>query len=454
MTTNDVSIGIRVTAEGLDSVRQVNDELKKLGQTTDDGVKKSGKKTEAEKAAVKVDKEWASTMRDTRAITGIIGADFLVAASAIGAVASVLGASVVSANSLWLGLGGLAEALNRYTGAQATQNDALALGMELADKYGLSIADVTSNLAPLLKVTHDENAALGLFNLAVEAHKASGKDLSEIIKEMAGAIDGSVKVFDANRQQMVNSTDAAKTLAAQIRDTGTAFTSTSTDINDRFIGMLKDMAGALGTAVKAAFTYLVEAPIVYGDKFLGNFADWLVTAGAWVYDHTKTAMESALRLAFHAVGDGIKGLIGAEWNIWDWIWEKGKEAALRIGTTLKDAFVDAFKVIANAIIWVINKIVDALDLIHVEIPSWVPGLGGKSFGISIPNVPTLAEGGITNGPTLAMVGDNPGGREAIIPLDRAGGLGSTINLYLSDGTPLAQWLWNEMDAKVRQRGGK
>jgi hypothetical protein len=32
-------------------------------------------------------------------------------------------------------------------------------------------------------------------------------------------------------------------------------------------------------------------------------------------------------------------------------------------------------------------------------------------------LPRFAKGGITDGPTLAMVGDNPGGREAVIPLD-------------------------------------
>lgn len=35
-----------------------------------------------------------------------------------------------------------------------------------------------------------------------------------------------------------------------------------------------------------------------------------------------------------------------------------------------------------------------------------------------PTIPALASGGITTGPMLALLGDNPGGREAVIPLDR------------------------------------
>lgn len=40
-------------------------------------------------------------------------------------------------------------------------------------------------------------------------------------------------------------------------------------------------------------------------------------------------------------------------------------------------------------------------------------------------IPSFAEGGVTKGPTLAMVGDNPSGKEAMIPSELWGKLGST-----------------------------
>lgn len=43
--------------------------------------------------------------------------------------------------------------------------------------------------------------------------------------------------------------------------------------------------------------------------------------------------------------------------------------------------------------------------IHVSVPLF-------------PTIPQLAGGGITTGPMLALIGDNPGGREAVIPLDK------------------------------------
>ena len=47
----------------------------------------------------------------------------------------------------------------------------------------------------------------------------------------------------------------------------------------------------------------------------------------------------------------------------------------------------------------------------------------------------LAEGGIVNGPTLAMIGE--AGPEAVIPLNRAGVLGNNITINVNGGDPNA-----------------
>jgi phage-related protein len=48
-----------------------------------------------------------------------------------------------------------------------------------------------------------------------------------------------------------------------------------------------------------------------------------------------------------------------------------------------------------------------------SVPSWIPGMGGKSF-----KIPYMAAGGIVNRPTLALIGE--AGPEAVIPLDQMG----------------------------------
>lgn len=70
---------------------------------------------------------------------------------------------------------------------------------------------------------------------------------------------------------------------------------------------------------------------------------------------------------------------------------------------------------------VINAVVDFLnDHLPHSLNTHIPGVGTVSL---FPTIPRLAGGGITTGPMLAVIGDNPGGREAVIPLDRAGILG-------------------------------
>lgn len=66
---------------------------------------------------------------------------------------------------------------------------------------------------------------------------------------------------------------------------------------------------------------------------------------------------------------------------------------------------------------------------QITVPDWVPEFGGKTFGINIPNIPALAQGGIVSSPTLAMIGEG-NEPEAVTPLSKlrqfmSGGAGSS-----------------------------
>jgi phage-related minor tail protein len=56
--------------------------------------------------------------------------------------------------------------------------------------------------------------------------------------------------------------------------------------------------------------------------------------------------------------------------------------------------------------------------------------------VKFPKIPALADGGIVTGPTLALIGE--AGPEAVIPLDRAGGMGGgNVTINVNGGDPQA-----------------
>ena len=53
----------------------------------------------------------------------------------------------------------------------------------------------------------------------------------------------------------------------------------------------------------------------------------------------------------------------------------------------------------------------------------------KESGAALRGIPFMADGGIVNSPTLAMIGEK--GSEAVIPLDKMGGFGTTVNINVA-----------------------
>lgn len=72
--------------------------------------------------------------------------------------------------------------------------------------------------------------------------------------------------------------------------------------------------------------------------------------------------------------------------------------------------------IVSVTIKVVNGIIGALNKISVPVPDWVSGIGGKTFGFNLSKVamPQFAQGGFTNGPSIA----GEAGTEAVISFQR------------------------------------
>jgi len=126
----------------------------------------------------------------------------------------------------------------------------------------------------------------------------------------------------------------------------------------------------------------------------------------------------------------------------------GVTTSLDFLTSYFEGVLNIYKNIFNAIAKLWNNTIGKLSF---KFPDWVPGFGGKGF--SVPNIPMLAEGGIVNSPTLAMIGEK--GPEAVVPLNRNNGVGGiTVNVNggLSTSAEIGQAVVNAIRAYNRSAG--
>jgi len=124
-------------------------------------------------------------------------------------------------------------------------------------------------------------------------------------------------------------------------------------------------------------------------------------------------------------------------DAWKSLWES-------IGGTVVGVWEGIKNTIKNSINWIIEKINGFINKVNeiAKAGNVIPGVSVPQ----IPNIPMLANGGIVNRPTLAMIGE--AGPEAVVPLNR-GGIGRGINIYISGNTVVGR---NGMDEFVKLIG--
>lgn len=177
------------------------------------------------------------------------------------------------------------------------------------------------------------------------------------------------------------------------------------------------------TALGAAVAFLTS-PIGLAVAAIAG----LIAAGVWLYKNWDTVKAKAVEIGaflgnkWAEIKNTVSGYVGQLGDFVSNVWTKIKDGAISLGTGVKDAFVNAFAPIAgiikapiNTAIALINKAIAGINAIGFTIPEWIPGIGGKAFSVSIPNVPMLAKGGFTNG--LSIAGE--AGQEAVISFDPA-----------------------------------
>lgn len=212
-----------------------------------------------------------------------------------------------------------------------------------------------------------------------------------------------------------------------------------------FIGMwegIKETVGSIWESIKeifiAAWDGIKAVFDVVADYFKMVFETawnyiklvWDTVVGYFklVWEGIKTVFSVVKKILsgdFEGAWESIKDLWDKVVGFFEGIWEGIKKVFEPVGNFFKNIFEGARDTIKN--IWdglvnivkaPINALIDGLNafikgLNKVQVPDWVPGVGGK--GINIPLIPKLYRGGILKKGQIGLLEGS--GAEAVVPLE-------------------------------------
>lgn len=170
------------------------------------------------------------------------------------------------------------------------------------------------------------------------------------------------------------------------------------------------------------------------DNFLsGVFShDWSKNFGAFGdvmngFFRTASDIWESVKRIFSGVIDFVQGVFTGDWsrawegikNIFGGIWD-GFAAIVKSPINAIIGFANG---LISAVASMVNDISRMLNSLHIDIPDWVPGIGGGKLGFNLPTwtpgkIPYLATGTVVppNREFMAVLGDNKREPEIVSPL--------------------------------------
>lgn len=192
-----------------------------------------------------------------------------------------------------------------------------------------------------------------------------------------------------------------------------------TPILDMIISLLQPILNLIITLVEpilnliaTAITPLIEILSTLINAVLQPIMP-ILSAVADIFTTVLGAAIQAIQPIVESLISIFQGLIDFITSVFSGNWSQAWDGVVQVFGGLWDGLVAIVKAPINAVIGLINGAINGLNSISVDIPDWVPIVGGSHFGLDIPNVPMLATGGFTDGVSIA----GEAGMEAVISFD-------------------------------------
>jgi len=373
------------------------------------------------------------------------------AAAALGGLALALGDATKAAMEDQQEQAALALTLQNVTGAgkaQTAQVEKQISAMSRAS--GIADTQYRKSLEALVRGTKDVDMAMRDMNLVMDISTALQMDSTTVADALAKAYQGNFKALRSLSPEMATMIKEGATLEQVMDVLGGTFGGSVAKNAETAAGKMaifKNSIAETKEGIGAAFLPVLEEVIPYMQKF----ADWA---------QNNPQVFTRIAITIGAIAAAV--------------------VALNIALATNPFILATAAVIGLALAF--NKLVDAMSAINS-----IGGLAAKILGgLAMPivgnvanilgglpdlaklvpsgpatptpapgrmNIPRLAEGGIVNSPTLALIGE--AGPEAVVPLDRMNtGGGVTVNVTggLSTSAEIGQAVVNALRAYSRSAG--
>jgi hypothetical protein len=394
----------------------------------------------------------AATAADT---VNLSSGKYLEAAGTLGNLTTNMGLSDKASADMSVGMIQLAADMGSFNNASpedvlAAMQSGLVGQSEPMRKYGVSLDSATVKQKAMEMGLYDGTGAIDKSAVAQATYQLmldqTGKAQGDLARTSDGLANKQARGAAKQEEAWTQLGEAIMPLAAELMpilaDVITVVVGIVLDVvkairdwidkNRPLIDTVTRVAGiigdVLGKAIGIAFDWFGKIIDIVGQVlgWFGKLFGWATDTGSRI---------------FNGVIDSIKKVLDFFGKLWSGISDTGGK--------IMDFLGKLFKPLGDGINKAIGIVKDAwnafargwnsvgISIPEIRIPNPLGGdivMGGGKF--SLPNLPVLDRGGIVTGPTLAMLSANSR-PEAIVPLDRLGGGGITVNVYAGVGDPVA-----------------
>lgn len=168
-------------------------------------------------------------------------------------------------------------------------------------------------------------------------------------------------------------------------------------LDTNFLGKLRELFGPLGDILYAPIKYFYEFATNTFTTFYGGIKQWVTGIMKIFQGDLWGGIKNIFGGLLDIMTAPLQGFVKAVKNVWGQI----KDSLSYWKTKFKETGGDIKEFLlrpVNTLIDALNKLITGVNKIKINIPNWVPGIGGKKWGFNIPKIPKLAKGGIVNMP--------------------------------------------------------